>query len=98
MPGEGAPGQTFPSGELDVLGKLLQWPAARLFPALDIARLAMLHAHVDAHLAASAGPVELSPMGAFPPAWPPAQAAVSQAGAVLTLMHLLAGSFSCCAL
>ena len=56
----------FPKAELALLGKLLQWPADRLFPARDIARLAVLHEAAQAHLAATAGPLELSPLGALP--------------------------------
>lgn len=59
-----APAQVFPEAELAVLAKLLQWPAAKLFPALDITRLAVLHAAASSYLSATAGPLELSPLGA----------------------------------
>lgn len=51
------------SAELDLLTKLLRWPAFVLYPALDIARMAVLHEPTAARLAESAGPLQLSPLG-----------------------------------
>ena len=52
-----------PPADVALVGKLLRWPAAQLFPALDIARLAVLHSSIAGPLAATAGPLELSPLG-----------------------------------
>lgn len=49
--------------EWDLLERLLRWPAASLFPALDIARLLVLDDKTATRLAAKAGPLELSPLG-----------------------------------
>ncbi|KAK9806981.1 hypothetical protein WJX72_009418 [[Myrmecia] bisecta] len=49
--------------DYDLLSRMLRWPAGQLFPALDIARLAILDQQAAARLAATAGPVELSPLG-----------------------------------
>lgn len=40
-----------------VLSKMLSWPAAQLFPALDLARLLVLHRSAAEQLAAAAGPL-----------------------------------------
>lgn len=59
-----ASGHSSPSGEeVALLEKLLRWPAASLFPALDVTRLLLLHEPTAAHLAGRAGPLELSPIG-----------------------------------
>ena len=42
---------------LAVLSKLLSWPPAQLFPALDLARLLVLDAAASERLAAAAGPL-----------------------------------------
>lgn len=49
--------------DLAMLARLLRWPAPHLFPALDIARLAILDQHAAASLASTAGPLLLSPQG-----------------------------------
>ena len=54
---------SFSSGDLQLLKKLLRWPAAQLFPSLDLARLVALQPDGQASLAADAGPFELSPLG-----------------------------------
>ena len=51
--------------EISLLEKLLQWPAASLFPALDISRLIILDEKMANLLASRAGPLELSPLGAY---------------------------------
>lgn len=57
--GSAAPGDA----ELELLGKLLRWPATALFPALDVTRMVVLHEPSAARLAADAGPLEMSPLG-----------------------------------
>ena len=54
---------SFSSGDLHLLKKLLRWPAAQLFPSLDLARLVALQPDGQASLAADAGPIEISPSG-----------------------------------
>lgn len=51
------------SDEVALLEKLLRWPAASLFPALDVARLVCLDQQAAGLLASRAGPLELSPLG-----------------------------------
>ncbi|KAK9809770.1 hypothetical protein WJX73_004494 [Symbiochloris irregularis] len=86
------PGQAFPEAELALLGKLLRWPAAHLFPALDITRLAILQPPVDAHLAASAGPLELSPLGSLGAALAAAAEEPQSAANQQTAMRLLSNA------
>lgn len=43
--------------EAAVLSKMLSWPAAQLFPALDLARLLVLHRSAAEQLATAAGPL-----------------------------------------
>ena len=45
------------AGDSELLGKMLSWPPAQLFPALDLARLAVLDRSAAEQLAAAAGPV-----------------------------------------
>lgn len=52
--------------QVDLLEKLLQWPAHSLFPALDILRLIVLDEQTALLLASRAGPLELSPLGEVP--------------------------------
>ena len=47
----------YPQDALQLLRKLLGWPAPQLFPALDLARLAALDAGAAESLAGSAGAV-----------------------------------------
>lgn len=51
------------SNEVALLEKLLRWPAASLFPALDITRLLVLDEQAASILASRAAPLELSPLG-----------------------------------
>eukprot|EP00887_Chlorella_sp_A99_P006848 scaffold2.g6848.t1 len=55
------PGTAFGGPELAALSAMLAWPPAQLFPALDLARLALLNEAAAAALAAAAGP--LAPTG-----------------------------------
>jgi len=55
----------FSGGDIALLRKLLTWPAACIYPALDIARLAALTSSGAAQLAADAGHVVISPGGAL---------------------------------
>ena len=59
----GSPEGRFSSGDLQLLKKLLRWPAPQLFPSLDIARLVALQPEGQASLAGDAGRVEVSPLG-----------------------------------
>ena len=59
----GSPEGRFTPGDLHLLKKLLRWPAAKLFPGLDVARLMALQPAGQADLAADAGAIELSPLG-----------------------------------
>ena len=58
-----AGGSAFTPEDLKLLKKLLRWPAAQLFPGLDLARLVVLQPAGQASLAAEAGPIEVSPLG-----------------------------------
>ena len=49
--------------DLSLLSRLLRWPAPHLFPALDIARLAILEEQAAVSIASTAGPLLLSPQG-----------------------------------
>ena len=60
----GQGGSVFTQDDLRVLKKLLRWPAAQLFPGLDLARLVVLQPAGQQALAADAGPIEISPLGA----------------------------------
>ena len=50
-----------------VLTKLLQWPAAQLFPALDLARLLVLEHAAAQQLASGAGSIRDMPDSAHTP-------------------------------
>lgn len=50
-------GGSWQDADFQVLGKMLSWQPAQLFPALDLARLAVLDRTAAERLAASAGPV-----------------------------------------
>ncbi|KAI3428691.1 hypothetical protein D9Q98_007514 [Chlorella vulgaris] len=52
-------GPPLPDAELALLTKLLSWPAAQLFPALDLTRLLVLDRAVAAQLAAAAAPAQV---------------------------------------
>jgi len=51
----GSQSPTAPSDQLALLAKLLRWPAAALFPALDLARLLALDAAFAPAIAQDAG-------------------------------------------
>ena len=54
-PSGGGGAATVSDADMAVLGKMLSWPAAQLFPALDIARLLVLERGAADRLAAAAG-------------------------------------------
>lgn len=53
-----ASGGGWQEADFGLVGKMLSWPPAQLFPALDLARLAVLDAGAAERLAAAAGPLE----------------------------------------
>lgn len=77
---------------LGLASRLLRWPAAQLFPGLDVARCLVLHPAGAAHAAASAGSMSTPVLGSLSGAL--AAAAVSGAGPALqTALRLAANCF-----
>jgi len=77
---------------LGLMSRLLRWPAAQLFPVLDVARCLVVHPAAAAHLAAAAGAMSAPTVGSLSGAL--AAAVVSGTGPALqTSLRLLANCF-----
>lgn len=88
----GGGGSSIPPELLALTSRLLRWPAAQLFPALDIARCLALHPAAAQQLAAGAGSMEAPVIGGLSGAL--AAAAVSGNGPALqTGLKLVSNCF-----
>lgn len=88
----GQSGLTLPPELLDLTSRLLRWPAAQLFPALDITRCLALHPTAAQQLAAAGGNMAAPAIGGLSGAL--AAAAVSGHGPALqTGLRLVANCF-----
>lgn len=77
----GSPSLSLSEEALILAGRLLRWPAAQLFPGLDIARCLVLHPAAADALAAAAGSMSAPVLGTLSGAL--ASAAVSELGPAL---------------